>query len=119
MVVQLLSSFCQCRFSFRPVLMLSCCPQDADDVPQCSDLQVPQVLLVQISHHVQLHPVLLKGDGIVGGRVWGDACVQKESHPLFRGCHCRHSQDHALLKVVQAFLKNPKQAESDQFSLIS
>ena len=73
----------QCCLSFRPILMLSCCPQDADDVPQCSDLQVPQVLLVQVSHHVQAHPVLLKGDGIVDGGVWGDACVQKESYPLF------------------------------------
>ena len=47
----------------------------------------PEVLLVELEQHVQPHPVLLEGDGVVGGGVGGDARAQEEPHPLLGRGH--------------------------------
>ena len=47
----------------------------------------PEVFLVELEQHVEPHPVLLEGDGVVGGRVGGDARAQEEPHPLLGRGH--------------------------------
>ena len=59
----------------------------SQSVPYVEGPCLPEVLLVQVQQHIQAHPVLLEGDGVVGGRVRGDARAEEEPHPLLGARH--------------------------------